>query len=152
MCFRVRLLWRTNGSLKWAWVASDRHVWFQVWGWRADFRRRGWEEEESNKARSKDSSHGCSWLLSILHCSFIVLSVSHFLCFRRWCRSDSGSFRKWRRIYWRGDWRTVEEASHSCYQEPGTFSWGAPTWCPWGWGCPQSRSEPGVVGADVWWW
>ena len=42
----------------------------------------------------------------------------------RWCRNNSGSFRKWRCVDWRGDWWTVEGASHSCYQDPSTVGWG----------------------------
>ena len=66
-----------------------------------------------------------SWLLSSLHCRFLFMSVAHSLFISRWCRNDSGSFRRRRCVDWRGDWWAVEGASHSCYQEPGTVGWGA---------------------------
>ena len=65
-----------------------------------------------------------SWLLSIIHCRDLVISVAHFPSVSRWCRKHSGIFRNWRCIYRRGDWWAVEGASHSCYQEPGTAGWG----------------------------
>ena len=114
------------------------------------------EEIERKKIREKRAPKSPltavlqSWLLSILHCRFSVISVAPFASVSRWCRNDSGSFREWKCVGWRGDWWAVEGASHCCYQEPGTVGWGTPAWCPWG--CPQSRSEEGVVGAGIWWW
>ena len=91
-----------------------------------------------------------SWLLSILHCRFwIHFQWLFFICFPGDAENESGSLRIWRRICRRGDWSAVEGTSHCCYQEHGTVSWGAPACCLWGF--PQSRSEPGVVGAGVWW-
>ena len=143
-CFYVWLLWRTGRSSRWTWIASDRHVWFRVWGCLADFRRRNWEEEEQDETRSRVFSRlylrvGCS----LLCCSFPVRSVAIFLTFCRWCRICSGIFRKRGGLDWRGDWWTVEAASHCCYQEPGTVGCGAPAWHPRGFS--QSRSMPAVV-------
>ena len=152
LCFSVWSLRRTSGSCKWAWIASNRRVWFRVWGWRADFRRRSSEEEESVKARSKESSHGCSSELVPVFSTMqvFVISVAHFPSVYKGCRNDSGNFRKWCCVDWRADWWTYEGASHSCCQEPGTVGWGARAWCPRG--CPQSKSEQRIVGAGVWWW
>ena len=110
------------------------------------------EEAERKKSRTKRAPKSPpmavleSWLLSNLHCRFSVIPVVQFLFSSRWCRNDSGSFRKWRCVEWRGIWWAVEGASHSCYQEPGTVGCGAPAWCPWG--CPQQ----GVIRAGIWWW
>ena len=140
LCFSVQLLRRTSGSWWWAWIASGRCVWFRVWGWRADFRRRRSREKESDETRSKESSHGCSWELAALFSTLQVLSYQWLIpcVISRWCRDDSGSIRKWRSVDWRADWWAVKWASHCCYQEPGTVVWEVPAWCPWG--CPRSRS------------
>ena len=88
------------------------------------------EKNKSRKSRTKRASKGPlmavleSWLLSILHCRILVISVAHSLFVSRWCRNDSGSFRKRRCVDWRGDWWAVEGPSHSCYKEPGTVGWG----------------------------
>ena len=114
------------------------------------------EEPERKKSQTKRAPKSPlttvleSWLLSILHCGFLVNLVAHSLFISRWCRNDSRSFRKWRCVDWRGDWWAVERASHSCYQEHSTVSWGAPAWCPWGF--PQSRSELRAIRAGIWWW
>ena len=95
------------------------------------------EEVEKKKNRSKHAPKSLltavfeSWLLSILHCMFLVISVAHLVSVCSWCRKDSRSFRKWRCI----DWCAVEGASHNCYQEPGTVGWEAPALCPWGCQC-----------------
>ena len=152
LCFSVQSLRRTCGSCQWAWIASDRQVWFRVWGWRADFRRRCWEKEEPGEARSKESSHGFSWELVALYSTLqvLVISVAHSLFVFRWCRDNSGSFRKRSCVDWRGDWWAVEGSSHSCYQEPGTVGWGPPAWCLWDF--PQSRLEQRAIRAGIWWW
>ena len=126
LCFGVQSLRRTFGSRQWAWNASDRHVWHRVWGSRADYRGRSWAKEESDRARSEKSSHGCSWELVALYSTLQVftLSAAHSLFTSRLCRNDSGGFRKWRCVDWRGDWWAVEGALHSCYQEPETVGWG----------------------------
>ena len=150
LCFIVWLLWRTSGLFKWAWIAPDRRVWFRVSGWPADCRRRS-REEESIKARSKESSHGCNWELVAPYSTlpvFSQISSSFSVCLQ----VMSKRFRefpemKMSRLAWRptNSWG----ASHSCYQEPATVSGGGgAAWGPWG--CPQSRSEPGIVGAGVW--
>ena len=88
------------------------------------------EEVERKKSRSKRAPMSPlttvleSCLLSIPHGRFLVISVAHFPSVCRWCRNDSGSFRKGRCVDWRADWWTVEGASHSCYQEPGAVGWG----------------------------
>ena len=124
--FTVESLRRTCGSCQWAWIASDRRFLLRVWGWRADFRRRSWAKEEADEARSNESSHGCFWELVALYSTLQIfsLSVAHSLFISSWCRNDSGNFRKWRCVDWRGDWWAVKGASHSCYQEPGTVGWG----------------------------
>ena len=113
--FSVWLPWRTSCSIRWARIASDRHGWFRVWGWRADLRRRS-REEESPKHATKNLLTAVleSWLLSFLYCRFLVRSMINLSSFSRWCRNYSG----------RGDWRTLDGASHSCYQEPCTVGWG----------------------------
>ena len=126
LCFSVQSFRRTSGSWWWVWIASDRHFCFRVWGWRADFRGRSWEKEESDETRSKGSSHGSSWELVALFSTLqvLVVSVAHSVFIFRWCRDDSGSIRKWRHFDWRGDWWAVEGASHCCYQKAGPVSWG----------------------------
>ena len=82
MKISVWSLWRTSGSFEWAWIASDRRVWFRVWDWRADFWKRGWEEE---KAGSKESSRSCSWELVALYSTlqfFSHISGSFFIWFQ----------------------------------------------------------------------
>ena len=81
-------------------------------------------EREERAPKSPPTTVLESWLLSIVHCRFLVVSVARFPSVCRWCRNDSGSFRKRRCIYRRGDCWAVEGASHSCYQEPGTVGWG----------------------------
>ena len=141
--FSVLLLRRTTVSFIWAWIASDRRVWFRVWGWRADFGRRI-RKEESVKARFKDSSHGCSWELVVLYSTIqvFVKSVANFGVFCRWRWKYTGSFRKPRCLNWRRDCWKVEGALHGCYQEHGTVVWN----------CPQTRREPGIVEAAAWLW
>ena len=73
LCFSVQSLRRTSGSWWWAWYASERRVWFRVWGWRADFRRSR-EKEESDKTRSKKSSQGYFWELVALFSTLQVFS------------------------------------------------------------------------------
>ena len=88
------------------------------------------EETERKKSQTKRARKSPltavleSWLLSILHCRFLFILVTHSLLFSRRCRNDSGSFRKLRCVDWRADGWAVEGASHSCYQEPGTVGWG----------------------------
>ena len=83
LCFSEWSLGSTHGSFKWARIASDGRVWFRVWGWRADFRRRSWEKKESIKTRSKESSHGRSWELVAFYSTlqvFCPISGSFFIC------------------------------------------------------------------------
>ena len=88
------------------------------------------EEVERKKSRTKRAPKSSltavleSWLLSILHCRFSVISVAYFPSVSRWCQNDSGNFRKWRYICRCGDWWALEGASHCCYQEPCTVGWG----------------------------
>ena len=127
LCFSVQSLRRTCGSCQWAWIVSDKRVWFRVGGWRDDFRRRDWQKEESGETRSKKV---LSRLFLKVGCTlfyiagFSVILVAHSLFISKWCRNDSGGFRKRRCVDWCGDWWAVEGASHSCYQEPGTVGWG----------------------------
>ena len=88
------------------------------------------KEVEKNKSRPKRAAKNPltavleSWLLSILHCRFLVRSEALFLYFCRQCRNYSGSFRKRSFFDRRGNCWTVEEASRSFYQESGTIGWG----------------------------
>ena len=67
------------------------------------------EEAERNKSRTKRASKRPltsvfeNWLLSILQCKFLVMSVAHSLFISRRCRNDCMSFRKRRCVDWRGD-------------------------------------------------
>ena len=63
-------------------------------------------------------------LLSVLPCRFLIRSVAIFLSLCRLCRNHSRKFRKQWCLDCRGDWGTVEVASHCCYQEHGAVSWG----------------------------
>ena len=119
LCSSVWSLRWTSGLFRWAWIASDRRVWFRVWGWRADFRRRSRKEESY-----EESSHGCSWELVALYIAGFVKSVANFCVLCTWCWNFSRNLRKWSCLDWRGDWWTVEGASYSCYREPGTVGWG----------------------------
>ena len=81
-------------------------------------------EEEVEKKKSRTKRAPKSPPMVVLESWFSVISVALFLFVPRWCRNDSGSFRKWRCVYGRGDWWAVEGASHSCSKEAGTFGWG----------------------------
>ena len=155
----VRLLWfsvsslrRTSGWFQWAWIASERRVWLRVWGWRADFRRWSWPKEESDEARSEESSHGCSWELVAL-----LFYIAGFQSYQ-WFIS----------CLFPGDVETIPAASgneevltgvetdgqlrgrHIVVSRSLVPLAGAPAWCPRGF--PQSKSEQGIVGAGIWWW
>ena len=89
-------------------------------------------QKEKSRRRKVDQS-ALQWVLSRLFlrvsCSLFyiagfVRSVVNFPSLCRWCRNNSGSFRNEGCLHWRGDWWTVEEVSHSVYQEPRTVNWG----------------------------
>ena len=114
--------------------------------------KRKLRKKESEKTRSKESSHGCSWELVALYSTLQVfgrINGSISVCFKMMPKRfrefpEMKMYLPARRLM--GSWSGVTLLL------PGAlYRWlGGPAWCPWG--CPYSRSEPGVVGTGVWWW
>ena len=115
LCFRVWSLRGTSGSFKWAWIASERRVWFRIWGWRVDVRKWSWEEEESVKARSLVALYSKLQDFSQLSGFFPVCLQAMPKRFREF-QEKKMCWRAWRMM---DSWR----ASHCCYQEPGIVNW-----------------------------
>ena len=83
------------------------------------------KKKKRRAAKSPFTAVSERWSLSILPCRFWFRSLVKFSVVFRWYRSCSGVFGKRRCFHWRWDWWAVVGASHSCYQEPGIFKWGA---------------------------
>ena len=123
---------------------------FWVWDRRADFWRRGWEEEKSVKARSKESSRGCSWELFALYSTLQVfghISGSFSVCLQVMPRR----FRQFPEMkLYLPAWRLMGSWGGVTYLLPGAWyrSLGGPSMMALS--LSTVDVGQGVVGAGVW--